>query len=232
MVQTLKGEGSDAVVAIALDCLLALSALRPPLTAVTALHQEIFHTVLIFLPRGGAIKQRALRVCAAVVGMRTFTTLSDEQARQLLHVCRVEIIKPQCHTAHGTKPAARAARQTPLLAGGVRPHGSHHGAHDAPRREGGGPPPVRGAARALPDGVQNDAAALQEPHRALREESQLPRHGRPHRAAGGAGGAGAAAADRRAARRGALSLPPPCRPCSRAASTARCASSPGACCRR
>ncbi|EKF32307.1 hypothetical protein MOQ_003845 [Trypanosoma cruzi marinkellei] len=88
---TLQGEGSDAVVGNALDCMLALVSLRPPLHAVGALHTTLYDTVTAFFERGGAIKQRAMRVAAAVVAHQRFI-LTEEKATQLLQLCRTELV--------------------------------------------------------------------------------------------------------------------------------------------
>ncbi|RNF02832.1 hypothetical protein TraAM80_06125 [Trypanosoma rangeli] len=88
---TLQGEGSDAVVGHALDCMLALVSLRPPLQAVGTLHTALYDTVTAFFERGGAIKQRAMRVAAAVVAHQRFV-LAEEQASQLLRLCRAELV--------------------------------------------------------------------------------------------------------------------------------------------
>ncbi|ESL10053.1 hypothetical protein TRSC58_02219 [Trypanosoma rangeli SC58] len=88
---TLQGEGSDAVVGHALDCMLALVSLRPPLQAVGTLHTALYDTVTAFFERGGAIKQRAMRVAAAVVAHQRFV-LAEEQASQLLRMCRAELV--------------------------------------------------------------------------------------------------------------------------------------------
>lgn len=88
---TLRGEGCDTVVATALDCLLALASLRPPLKSVDTLHAMLFETVTAYFGRGGAIKQRAMRVCAAVIALQPFK-LPDDQAAQLVHLVRAEIM--------------------------------------------------------------------------------------------------------------------------------------------
>ncbi|RNF26802.1 uncharacterized protein Tco025E_00958 [Trypanosoma conorhini] len=88
---TLQGEGSDAVVGHALDCMLALVSLRPPLQAVGTLHTTLYETVTAFFERGGAIKQRAMRVAAAVVAHQRFA-LTEEHAAQLVRLCRAELV--------------------------------------------------------------------------------------------------------------------------------------------
>ncbi|RNF20173.1 hypothetical protein TcG_03864 [Trypanosoma cruzi] len=88
---TLQGEGSDAVVGHALDCMLALVSLRPPLHAVGTLHTTLYDTVTAFFERGGAIKQRAMRVAAAMVAHQRFI-LTEEKAAQLLQLCRAELV--------------------------------------------------------------------------------------------------------------------------------------------
>ncbi|EPY34938.1 hypothetical protein AGDE_07698 [Angomonas deanei] len=92
VLQTLKGEGSDAVVAMALDSLLALASLRPSLESVKSLGEDLFLTVLIFFERGGHIKQRAMRVCASVLSHSGFE-LSDDLAKRLVLLCRAEIVQ-------------------------------------------------------------------------------------------------------------------------------------------
>lgn len=88
----LQGEGSDAVVANALDCLLALVSLRPPLNAVNGLQRELFETVTSFIERGSVIKQRAIRLTAAMVTHQKYV-VSDANATQLVKLVRAEVME-------------------------------------------------------------------------------------------------------------------------------------------
>ncbi|KAG5491942.1 hypothetical protein GH5_00837 [Leishmania sp. Ghana 2012 LV757] len=88
----LQGEGSDAVVANALDCLLALVSLRPPLDAVNGLQKELFETVTSFIERGFVIKQRAIRLTAAMVAHQKYV-VSEANAVQLVKLFRAEVME-------------------------------------------------------------------------------------------------------------------------------------------
>ncbi|AYU82865.1 hypothetical protein LdCL_350011500 [Leishmania donovani] len=88
----LQGEGSDAVVANALDCLLALVSLRPPLDAVNGLQKELFETVTSFIERGSVIKQRAIRLTAAMVAHQKYV-VSESNAVQLVKLVRAELME-------------------------------------------------------------------------------------------------------------------------------------------
>ncbi|CAG9582418.1 conserved hypothetical protein [Leishmania major strain Friedlin] len=88
----LQGEGSDAVVANALDCLLALVSLRPPLDAVNGLQKELFETVTSFIERGSVIKQRAIRLTAAMVAHQK-CVISESNAVQLVKLVRAELME-------------------------------------------------------------------------------------------------------------------------------------------
>ncbi|KAG5492486.1 hypothetical protein JKF63_01064 [Porcisia hertigi] len=88
----LQGEGSDAVIANALDCLLALVSLRPPLDAVNGLQKELFETVTSFIERGSVIKQRAIRLTAAMVAHQKYV-VSDANAAQLVKLVRAEVME-------------------------------------------------------------------------------------------------------------------------------------------
>ncbi|KAK7194686.1 hypothetical protein NESM_000387700 [Novymonas esmeraldas] len=88
----LQGEGSDAVVANALDCLLALVSLRPPLDAVNGLQKELFETVTSFIERGSVIKQRAIRLTAAMVAHQKYV-VSEANAVQLVKLVRAEVME-------------------------------------------------------------------------------------------------------------------------------------------
>ncbi|KAG5466651.1 hypothetical protein LSCM1_00820 [Leishmania martiniquensis] len=88
----LQGEGSDAVVANALDCLLALVSLRPPLDAVSGLQKELFETVTSFIERGFVIKQRAIRLTAAMVAHQKYV-VSEANAVQLVKLVRSEVME-------------------------------------------------------------------------------------------------------------------------------------------
>ncbi|GET92575.1 hypothetical protein, conserved [Leishmania tarentolae] len=88
----LQGEGSDAVVANALDCLLALVSLRPPLDAVNGLQKELFETVTSFIVRGSVIKQRAIRLTAAMVAHQKYV-VSESNAIQLVKLVRSELME-------------------------------------------------------------------------------------------------------------------------------------------
>ncbi|KPA85934.1 hypothetical protein ABB37_00236 [Leptomonas pyrrhocoris] len=88
----LQGEGSDAVVANALDCLLALVSLRPPLNAVNDLQKELFETVTSFIERGSVIKQRAIRLTAAMVAHQKYV-VSEANAVQLVKLVRAEVME-------------------------------------------------------------------------------------------------------------------------------------------
>lgn len=91
LVEALQGEGSDTVVSHCLDVLHALLALRPPLDAVQTCGKEIFDTIVLFFARGGIIKQRALRVTAAVVQHKKFQ-LADADAAKLVLLARTELL--------------------------------------------------------------------------------------------------------------------------------------------
>ncbi|KAL7710622.1 Down-regulated in metastasis/Domain of unknown function (DUF6700) [Lotmaria passim] len=88
----LQGEGSDAVVANALDCLLALVSLRPPLNAINDLQKELFETVTSFIERGSVIKQRAIRLTAATVAHQKYV-VSEANAVQLVKLVRKEVME-------------------------------------------------------------------------------------------------------------------------------------------
>ncbi|CAJ1011989.1 putative Down-regulated in metastasis [Leishmania naiffi] len=88
----LQGEGSDAVVANGLDCLLALVSLRPPLDAVNGLQKELFETVTSFIERGSVIKQRAMRLTAAMVAHQKYV-VSESNAVQLVKLVRAEVME-------------------------------------------------------------------------------------------------------------------------------------------
>ncbi|KAG8345856.1 hypothetical protein TRVL_03315 [Trypanosoma vivax] len=92
VLETLQGEGSDAVVGNALDCILALLSLRPPLESVGTLHSTLYETVASFFERGGVVKQRAMRVAAAIVSHQRFV-LSDTLASQLTSLCHAELVE-------------------------------------------------------------------------------------------------------------------------------------------
>ncbi|KPI86342.1 hypothetical protein ABL78_4608 [Leptomonas seymouri] len=88
----LQGEGSDAVVANALDCLLALVSLRPPLNAINDLQKELFETVTSFIERGSVIKQRAIRLTAAMVAHQKYV-VSEANTVQLVKLVRAEVME-------------------------------------------------------------------------------------------------------------------------------------------
>lgn len=92
---TLEGEGSDHVVAYALDSVMALISLRPALD-VGKEGMKLLDTVMVYLDRGGAIKQRALRVAAGIVAHHQFE-LPTDNAKELLGMIRGEMLERSEH---------------------------------------------------------------------------------------------------------------------------------------
>ncbi|SCU71002.1 uncharacterized protein TEOVI_000258200 [Trypanosoma equiperdum] len=92
VLSTLHGEGSDAVIGYALDCMLTLLSLRPPLKIVGMYHTNLYDTVTAFFERGGSVKQRAMRVAASVISHQRFT-LTEAQASQITGLCHAELVE-------------------------------------------------------------------------------------------------------------------------------------------
>lgn len=87
---TLEGEGSDGVISHALDSVLALVSLRPPLELGSEAG-ELLKLIVMYFERGGPIKQRALRLCAGILSHQRFT-LSLEDAKQMVLLVRAEVL--------------------------------------------------------------------------------------------------------------------------------------------
>lgn len=93
----LEGEGSDAVVAHALDAVLALISLRPPLNLGKE-NERLLQTVSMYFDRGGPIKQRAMRVCAGIIAHQRFS-LTNEEAKRMVQLIRGEVVDRSDHLA-------------------------------------------------------------------------------------------------------------------------------------
>lgn len=87
---TLEGEGSDAVISHALDSVLALVSLRPPLD-LGAEASQLLQLMAIYFERGGPIKQRALRLCAGIISHQ-HVTLSLADAKRMVLLIRAEVL--------------------------------------------------------------------------------------------------------------------------------------------